>query len=75
MAHEAGFTTVMSHRSGETEDNTIADLSVALNCGQIKTGSISRSDRIAKYNQLLRIEEELAENATFPKSKAFKITI
>ena len=75
MAHEAGFTTVMSHRSGETEDNTIADLSVALNCGQIKTGSISRSDRIAKYNQLLRIEEELAENATFPKSKAFKINL
>ena len=75
MAHEAGFTTVMSHRSGETEDNTIADLSVALNCGQIKTGSISRSDRIAKYNQLLRIEEELADNATFPKTKAFKISL
>ena len=75
MAHEAGFTTVMSHRSGETEDTTIADLSVALNCGQIKTGSISRSDRIAKYNQLLRIEEELAENATFPKTKAFKINL
>jgi len=75
MAHEAGFTTVMSHRSGETEDNTIADLSVALNCGQIKTGSISRSDRIAKYNQLLRIEEELADNATFPKTKAFKIKL
>ena len=75
MAHEAGFTTVMSHRSGETEDNTIADLSVALNCGQIKTGSISRSDRIAKYNQLLRIEEELADNATFPKTKAFKINL
>ena len=75
IAHEAGFTTVMSHRSGETEDNTIADLSVALNCGQIKTGSISRSDRIAKYNQLLRIEEELADNATFPKTKAFKINL
>ena len=75
MAHEAGFTTVMSHRSGETEDNIIADLSVALNCGQIKTGSISRSDRIAKYNQLLRIEEELADNATFPKTKAFKINL
>ena len=75
MAHEAGYTTVMSHRSGETEDNTIADLSVALNCGQIKTGSISRSDRIAKYNQLLRIEEELADNALFPKIKAFRINL
>ena len=75
MAHEAGYTTVMSHRSGETEDNTIADLSVALSCGQIKTGSISRSDRIAKYNQLLRIEEELAESATFPKTKAFKVSL
>ena len=73
MAHDAGYTTVMSHRSGETEDDTIADLSVALNCGQIKTGSISRSDRMAKYNQLLRIEEELADNAFFPKNKAFKI--
>tara|TARA_B100001109_G_scaffold6413_1_gene4864 strand:- start:43 stop:423 length:381 start_codon:yes stop_codon:yes gene_type:complete len=75
MAHKAGYTTVMSHRSGETEDNTIADLSVALSCGQIKTGSISRSDRIAKYNQLLRIEEELAEAATFPQTKAFKISL
>ncbi|MDC2975110.1 phosphopyruvate hydratase [Bacteroidota bacterium] len=75
MAHDAGYTTVMSHRSGETEDNTIADLSVALSCGQIKTGSISRSDRIAKYNQLLRIEEELAEAATFPQTKAFKINL
>ena len=75
MAHEAGYTTVMSHRSGETEDDTIADLSVALNCGQIKTGSISRSDRIAKYNQLLRIEEELADNALFPKTKAFRINL
>ena len=75
MAHEAGYTTVMSHRSGETEDNTIADLSVALNCGQIKTGSISRSDRMAKYNQLLRIEEELKHNALFPKTKAFKINM
>ena len=75
MAHEAGYTTVMSHRSGETEDNLIADLSVALSCGQIKTGSISRSDRIAKYNQLLRIEEELAEDATFPQTKAFKINL
>jgi len=75
MAHDAGYTTVMSHRSGETEDNTIADLSVALNCGQIKTGSISRSDRIAKYNQLLRIEEELSEEALFPKTTAFKIKL
>ena len=75
MAHEAGYTTVMSHRSGETEDNIIADLSVGLNCGQIKTGSISRSDRIAKYNQLLRIEEELADNALFPKTKAFRINL
>ena len=75
MAHEAGYTAVMSHRSGETEDNTIADLSVALNCGQIKTGSISRSDRMAKYNQLLRIEEELADNALFPKTKAFRINL
>lgn len=66
MAHNAGYTSVMSHRSGETEDNTIADLAVALNCGQIKTGSASRSDRMAKYNQLLRIEEELGESAYFP---------
>ena len=73
MAHNAGYTSVMSHRSGETEDNTIADLAVALNCGQIKTGSASRSDRMAKYNQLLRIEEELAEVAYFPKEKAFKV--
>ena len=73
MAHNAGYTAVMSHRSGETEDNTIADLAVALNTGQIKTGSASRSDRMAKYNQLLRIEEELAETAYFPQSKAFKI--
>ncbi|MDC1505405.1 phosphopyruvate hydratase [Winogradskyella sp.] len=73
MAHNAGYTSVMSHRSGETEDNTIADLAVALNCGQIKTGSASRSDRMAKYNQLLRIEEELGEIAYFPKEKAFKI--
>ena len=65
MAHRASYTSVMSHRSGETEDNTIADLAVALNCGQIKTGSASRSDRIAKYNQLLRIEEQLGENARF----------
>ncbi|PPK87511.1 enolase [Neolewinella xylanilytica] len=66
MAHRAGYTSVMSHRSGETEDTTIADLAVALNTGQIKTGSASRSDRVAKYNQLLRIEEELAETAYFP---------
>tara|TARA_B100000795_G_scaffold184724_2_gene140231 strand:+ start:2141 stop:3427 length:1287 start_codon:yes stop_codon:yes gene_type:complete len=73
MAKNAGYTSVMSHRSGETEDNTIADLAVALNCGQIKTGSASRSDRMAKYNQLLRIEEELGEVAYFPKEDAFKI--
>jgi enolase len=73
MAHNAGFTSVMSHRSGETEDNTIADLAVALNTGQIKTGSASRSDRMAKYNQLLRIEEELDETAYYPGRKAFKI--
>ncbi|MFD2597404.1 phosphopyruvate hydratase [Sphingobacterium corticis] len=65
LAQHNGYTSVMSHRSGETEDNTIADLAVALNCGQIKTGSISRSDRIAKYNQLLRIEEELGSNAKY----------
>jgi enolase len=73
MAHNAGFTSVMSHRSGETEDNTIADLAVALNTGQIKTGSASRSDRMAKYNQLLRIEEELGDVAYYPQEKAFKI--
>ncbi len=73
MAHNAGYTSVMSHRSGETEDNTIADLAVALNCGQIKTGSASRSDRMAKYNQLLRIEEQLGSVAYYPKDKAFKI--
>ncbi len=73
MAKNAGYTSVMSHRSGETEDNTIADLAVALNCGQIKTGSASRSDRMAKYNQLLRIEEALAETAFFPQERAFKI--
>lgn len=73
MAHNAGYTSVMSHRSGETEDNTIADLAVALNCGQIKTGSASRSDRMAKYNQLLRIEEELGSTAYFPGIKAFKV--
>jgi enolase len=69
LAQNNGYTSVMSHRSGETEDVTIADLAVALNCGQIKTGSASRSDRIAKYNQLLRIEEELGENARFIGSK------
>lgn len=73
MAHKAGYTSVMSHRSGETEDNTIADLAVALSTGQIKTGSASRSDRMAKYNQLLRIEEELAEAAYYPGRKAFQI--
>jgi len=71
MATRNGYTSVMSHRSGETEDNTIADLAVALNCGQIKTGSASRSDRMAKYNQLLRIEEELGQTAVYP-GKAFK---
>ena len=73
MAHRAGYTSVMSHRSGETEDNTIADLAVALNTGQIKTGSASRSDRMAKYNQLLRIEEELKHAAIYPQEKAFNI--
>jgi len=71
LAHRNSYTSVMSHRSGETEDTTIADLAVALNCGQIKTGSLSRSDRIAKYNQLLRIEEELGDNAIYP-GKQFK---
>ena len=66
MAHKAGYTAVMSHRSGETEDATIADLAVATNCGQIKTGSLARSDRVAKYNQLLRIEEELGAQAHYP---------
>ncbi len=66
MAHRAGYTSIMSHRSGETEDNTIADLAVAANCGMIKTGSASRSDRIAKYNQLLRIEEQLGQCARWP---------
>ena len=73
MAHRAGYTSVMSHRSGETEDNTIADLAVALNTGQIKTGSASRSDRMAKYNQLLRIEEELEHSAFYPQDKAFNL--
>ena len=72
MAHKAGYTAVMSHRSGETEDSTIADLAVATNCGQIKTGSLARSDRTAKYNQLLRIEEELGAQAKFAGQAALK---
>lgn len=71
MANKAGYTCVMSHRSGETEDTTIADLAVATGCGQIKTGSLSRSDRLAKYNRLLRIEEELGENAIYSGLEAF----
>lgn len=71
MAHRAGYTSVMSHRSGETEDATIADLAVATNCGQIKTGSLARSDRLAKYNQLIRIEEELAGVAKYAGHEAF----
>lgn len=73
MAHEAGYTAIASHRSGETADTTIADLAVALNCGQIKTGAPSRSERVAKYNQLLRIEEELGDAAVYPGVKAFKV--
>ena len=69
MAQHNGYNTIMSHRSGETEDNTIADLAVALNCGQIKTGSASRSDRMAKYNQLIRIEEQLGFSAYYPTGK------
>jgi enolase 1/2/3 len=72
MAHRAGYTSVMSHRSGETEDTTIADLAVACDCGQIKTGSASRTDRIAKYNQLLRIEEELGASARYAGRAAFR---
>jgi enolase len=72
LAQFSGYTTVMSHRSGETEDSTIADLAVALSCGQIKTGSLSRSDRIAKYNQLLRIEEELGDTARYAGRSALK---
>lgn len=72
MAHDAGYTAVVSHRSGETEDVTIADLAVATNTGQIKTGSLSRSDRVAKYNQLLRIESQLGDRAVFPGKSAFK---
>jgi enolase len=71
MARAAGYTAVMSHRSGETEDVTIADLAVATGCGQIKTGAPSRSDRVAKYNQLLRIEEALGDAASFPGRSAF----
>jgi enolase len=71
MAKRAGFTCVISHRSGETEDATIADIAVATNAGQIKTGSASRTDRIAKYNQLLRIEEELGSNGSYPGLAAF----
>lgn len=73
MAHRAGYTAVVSHRSGETEDSTIADIAVGLNAGQIKTGSMSRSDRMAKYNQLLRIEERLGEAVVYPGRKAFSI--
>jgi len=72
MAREAGYTAVMSHRSGETEDTTIADLAVATGCGQIKTGAPSRSDRVAKYNQLLRIEEALGDDAEFPGRSVFR---
>lgn len=72
LAHRAGYTAVMSHRSGETEDSTIADLAVATNCGQIKTGSLARTDRLAKYNQLIRIEEELGSQARFAGRHAFK---
>ncbi|NEW88091.1 phosphopyruvate hydratase [Rhodopseudomonas sp. WA056] len=72
MAHKAGYTAVMSHRSGETEDSTIADLAVATNCGQIKTGSLARADRTSKYNQLLRIEQELGTSAYFPGKAALK---
>jgi enolase len=72
MARSAGYTAVMSHRSGETEDVTIADLAVATGCGQIKTGAPSRSDRVAKYNQLLRIEESLGSDASFPGRSVFR---
>ena len=72
MAHRASYTAVMSHRSGETEDSTIADLAVATNCGQIKTGSLARSDRLAKYNQLMRIEEILGDQAVYPGKSVLK---
>jgi enolase len=71
MAKRAGYTAVISHRSGETEDSTIADIAVGSNAGQIKTGSLSRSDRMAKYNQLLRIEEDLGDVASYPGRSAF----
>ena len=71
MAHKAGYTAISSHRSGETEDTTIADISVAVNAGQIKTGAPSRTDRVAKYNQLLRIEDELFDVAQYPGKDAF----
>ena len=74
MAHRANFTNVMSHRSGETEDATIADLAVATNCGQIKTGSLARSDRLAKYNQLIRIEEDLGDTAEYAGLSILKAT-
>ncbi|MBN1830039.1 MAG: phosphopyruvate hydratase, partial [Deltaproteobacteria bacterium] len=70
-AKEAGYTTVVSHRSGETEDTTMADVAVAANCGQIKSGSASRSERLAKYNQLLRIEEELGRGSVYPGKRCF----
>ena len=73
MAHKAGYTAVMSHRSGETEDTTIADLAVATGTGQIKTGSLSRSDRVAKYNRLMKIEEELGSAAKYAGRSAFKM--
>ncbi|MDR3560868.1 MAG: phosphopyruvate hydratase, partial [Negativicutes bacterium] len=73
MAHRAGYTTVISHRSGETEDTIIADLAVAVGSGQIKTGSLSRSDRLAKYNQLLRIEEELDGSGCYAGLSGFKL--
>jgi enolase len=73
MAHKAAYTAVMSHRSGETEDSTIADLAVATNCGQIKTGSLARSDRTSKYNQLLRIEQELGNQAIYPGRTIFPL--
>ena len=72
MAHRSAYTAVMSHRSGETEDSTIADLAVATGCGQIKTGSLARSDRLAKYNQLLRIEEQLEDQAVYAGAGALK---
>ena len=72
MAHRAGYTSVMSHRSGETEDTTIADLAVACDCGQIKTGSASRTDRVAKYNQLLRIEQNLGRSGRYAGRSAFR---